>query len=141
MVIQAYTEGDRQAVIDLWHRCGLVVPHNDPARDIDFCLTSGHGRIFVGRLDEELMATIMTGHDGHRGWLYYLAVSPDRRDQGLGRAIVAHAEDWLRGQGAPKVQLMVRDINTAVVGFYESIGYDIEPRVILAKRFSGTAKG
>lgn len=75
----------------------------------------------------------MVGHDGHRGWLYYLAAAPDRRGQGIGRSMVEAAERWLAARGVRKVQLMIRPTNTAVARFYDRLGYDEEPRVVMAK--------
>ena len=75
----------------------------------------------------------MIGHDGHRGWIYYLAADPDRRRQGIGRKLVAAAQTWLKERGIAKLQLMIRDTNTDVVRFYERIGFEIAPRVIMQK--------
>jgi hypothetical protein len=131
--IQAYEDADEGEVVALWRDCGLLVPHNDPVADIAFCLASGHGEVFVGREEDSVVAALMVGHDGHRGWLYYLAVDPGRRHAGLAREITAHAERWLAGLGVRKVQLMIRDTNTAVRDFYAAIGYAEEPRVIMAR--------
>jgi ribosomal protein S18 acetylase RimI-like enzyme len=124
-------------VIELWRACGLVIPLNDPARDIALCRDSGHGAIFVAEQGVEIVASVMVGHDGHRGWLYYLAVTPGERYRGLGRRLVRHAEDWLTGQGLPKVQLIIRETNTEVAAFYERLGYAVEPRVLMSRRLDG----
>jgi len=79
----------------------------------------------------------MTGYDGHRGWVYYLAVAPDRRRGGLGRALMAAAEAWLRARGAPKIQLMVRGDNAAALGFYEALGLERQAVVTLGRFIAG----
>jgi ribosomal protein S18 acetylase RimI-like enzyme len=76
---------------------------------------------------------VLCGNDGHRGWVYYVAVSPDRQRENLGRAIMAHAESWLRELGVAKVELMIRESNDAVARFYESLGYETEPRIIMSR--------
>jgi ribosomal protein S18 acetylase RimI-like enzyme len=131
--IRPYRDSDLGAVVDLWQACDLTRPWNPPARDIAFCRSSGHGEIFVAQADGGIIGTVMAGHDGHRGWVYYLAVDPARRRDGLGRRLVAQAEDWLATQGVPKLMLVIRDTNTAVQAFYERLGYAQEPRVLMAK--------
>ena len=91
------------AVIALWQRCGLTRPWNDPASDIAFARRGKNATILIGRVDGAIVATAMVGHDGHRGWVYYVAVDPDTQGKDFGRAIMAAAEDWLRGQGVTKV--------------------------------------
>jgi ribosomal protein S18 acetylase RimI-like enzyme len=86
---------------------------------------------------DAIVATAMVGHDGHRGWVYYVAVDPDHQGKDLGRTIMAAAEDWLRGQGVAKVMLMVRPDNTKVQAFYDKLGYDPQERVIYAKWLDG----
>ena len=132
--IRPYRAGDLEAVTALWHTCGLVVPYNDPKQDIAFCRESAHGKVFVGE-DEQgrVIATAMAGHDGHRGWLYYVAVAPRLRKGGLGRLIVHHAEAWLKGLGVRKVQLLVRPTNLAAATFYERLGYERSPVAVLQR--------
>ena len=125
--------GERDAVIALWRDCGLVVPWNDPADDIEFCLRSGHGTVLAGRLGGAIVAAIMVGHDGHRGWIYYAAVAPALRSQGLGRAIVAAAEAWMAERGVPKAELMVRSANRAVTAFYRRLGYGPSDALVLQR--------
>jgi ribosomal protein S18 acetylase RimI-like enzyme len=131
--IRPYRDSDLGAVVDLWQACDLARPWNPPARDIAFCRSSGHGEIFVAEADGGIIGTVMAGHDGHRGWVYYVAVHPARRRDGLGRRLVAQAEGWLATQGVPKLMLVIRDTNTAVQAFYERLGYAQEPRVLMAK--------
>jgi ribosomal protein S18 acetylase RimI-like enzyme len=130
-------DADVLAVIALWQRCDLTRPWNDPAADIALARRGPNSAILVGRDAGAIAATAMVGHDGHRGWVYYVAVDPDRRVKGHGRAIMNAAEDWLRQAGIAKLQLMVRPDNTKVQAFYESIGYDEQERVIYAKWLDG----
>jgi ribosomal protein S18 acetylase RimI-like enzyme len=133
IAIRAYTEADVLGIIELWRAAGLIVPHNDPDRDIRFARTSGHGDVFVAEYEGRLVATIMVGHEGHRGWLYYLAVDPTVQRKGLGRAMVRYAEKWLGARGVPKVMLMIRETNLGVRGFYDRLGYGSEPRLVMSR--------
>ena len=138
MKIRPYRDEDEESVVRIWAAAGLLVnPLNDPHEDIRFCRESGHGEILVGEIDDKIVATVMVGHDGHRGWVYYLATDPDSLDRGFGRQTMAAAETWLSERGVPKVELIVRDSNTRVIGFYQRLGYVVEPRAILAKRLDG----
>ncbi len=137
MQIREFAEADRSAVVALWQACGLTRPWNDPDSDISFCLSRPESTILVGEQAGKLVASVMTGHDGHRGWLYYLAVDPAARKHGLGRAMVAAAEAWLQQRGVPKVMLMVRPENEKVRAFYDALGYAEEPRVIFSRRLDG----
>lgn len=132
--IRPYRDEDESALIALWREAGLVVAANDPARDIEFCRAQRHATILVAADGDALVGTVMVGHDGHRGWLYYLATSPARRRQGIARRLMAHAEAWLATRGVPKVQLMIRPANLALAAVYERLGYASEPREIMAKR-------
>ncbi|MDP6788748.1 MAG: GNAT family acetyltransferase [Rhodospirillales bacterium] len=131
--IRSYEDADFDALGTLWNACRLVVPHNDPATDIAFCRAAADAELFVGLEDGRLVATVMTGHDGHRGWLYYLAVDPAMRHRGLGGRMVDHAETWLGARGVAKVNLMIRDGNTEAAAFYEAVGYAREPRVVMSR--------
>lgn len=137
MNIRTYLPTDRDAVITLWEACGLTRPWNDPGSDIDTCISKPESTILVGEDAGKIVGSVMVGHDGHRAWLYYLAVSPALQKGGLGRKLVAAAEDWVKGRGIPKVMLMVRPENDKVRAFYEAIGYVEEPRVIFSRRFDG----
>ena len=137
MEIRSYRPADRAALVALWQACKLVVPGaNDPDADIDFCVRSRDADILVGILGGRLVASAMVGHDGHRGWLYYVAVDPDQQKSGLGRQIVAAGEAWLKARGAPKSQLMIRETNTQVEAFYARLGYKTIPRLIMQKVLS-----
>ena len=133
--VRPVAEEELEELVALWRACDLTRPWNDPHADIARARRSGDGALLAGREDGTLVASVMCGFDGHRGWLYYLAVSPARRGHGHGREMVHHAEAWLRSRGCPKVQLMIREENTAVRGFYAALGYEEEPRVVMARRF------
>ena len=137
LAVTPITDADVEPVIALWQRCGLTRPWNDPAGDIAFVRRGANATILVGRVDNAIVATAMVGHDGHRGWVYYVAVDPDQQRQDFGRAIMAAAEDWLRAQGVEKIMLMVRPDNTPVQAFYHRLGYDVQERVIYAKWLDG----
>lgn len=111
------------AAVALWKAAGLTRPWNDPRADIAQALASPTSTVLAGRLDGALVATAMAGADGHRGWVYYLAVSPERRGQGHGRTMMRAAEDWVRTRGMRRMNLMVRSENEATLGFYAAIGY------------------
>ena len=137
LAISPIVDADVEAVIALWQRCGLTRPWNDPAADIALARRGANATILIGRADSAIVATALVGHDGHRGWVYYVAVDPDLQGKAFGRTIMAAAEDWLRGQGVEKVMLMVRPDNTKVHAFYDRLGYDVQERVIYAKWLDG----
>jgi ribosomal protein S18 acetylase RimI-like enzyme len=132
-------ENDISDVIALWHRCGSTRPWNDPAADIALARRGEHSTVLVGRHGGALVASVMVGHDGHRGWVYYVTVDPDSRYKSFGRAIMNAAEDWLRVRGILKLQLMVRKDNAKVQAFYQSIGYYNQETVTFAKWLDGRA--
>jgi ribosomal protein S18 acetylase RimI-like enzyme len=123
-----------EAAVTLWEACDLTRPWNDPRADIRRAFEGATSTILAHREAGRLVATVMVGADGHRGWVYYLAVAPDRRKRGLGQAMMRAAEDWILARGMPKMQLMVRIENAAAAGFYHAIGYETEERLLLAKR-------
>lgn len=126
--------------VALWHVCGLTRPWNDPLADLERAL-EGPASTVLGAVEAgRLVGTVMVGHDGHRGWVYYLAVDPELRRQGLGRALMQSAESWLREQGTPKVQLMVRADNEAVLAFYERLGYADQRVAVLGRFFNEDAQ-
>jgi GNAT superfamily N-acetyltransferase len=133
MEIRPITDADVEAVVALWDSCGLLRPWNDPHADIARARASEQAEIFViADRDGAIVASAMAGDDGHRGWPYYVAVSPKQRGRGLGKAIMDHAESWLKAQGVGKINLMIRTGNP-VQGFYEALGYETEDRVVMAK--------
>ena len=132
--IRPVGDAETAAVEALWRACDLVVSYNPPAHDIAFCRASPNSELFIAAdADGAVVASIMVGHDGHRGWLYYMAVDPAMRRLDLGRRMVAHGEDWLRSLGVRKINLMIRETNTEVRAFYERIGYSVEPRTAMAR--------
>jgi len=120
-------------LIALWETCALTRPWNDPNTDIDRIQVSRDATILIGTVDDAVVASVMVGHDGHRGWVYYLAVHPDRYARGHGREMMAEAELWLTARGAPKVQLMVRGGNEAATAFYRALGYEGQDVTVLGK--------
>ncbi|MET0307955.1 MAG: GNAT family acetyltransferase [Sphingomonas sp.] len=132
-MIETGTQADAAAVIALWRACGLTRPWNDPVADFALALRSENAVVLVVRGENGIDGSVMTGFDGHRGWVYYLAVAPERQGSGLGRALMAAAEDWLRARGCPKVQLMVRTSNVAALGFYEALGLERQEVVTLGR--------
>ncbi len=134
--VRAAVEADDQQVIALWERCALLRPWNDPRADIALCRATPGSELLVASsgVGGSIIAAVMLGFDGHRGWLYYLAVDPRHRRQGHGVAMVRHAERRLRRGGATKVNLMIRAENAAVRDFYHAIGYLTEERVVMARR-------
>ncbi|MFW2343266.1 GNAT family acetyltransferase [Brevundimonas sp.] len=134
MDIAPMQDGDEAAVVVLWDLCGLTRPWNDPARDLALACEAADSVVLIARDDTRICGSIMTGFDGHRGWVYYLAVHPDARHRGLGRALMTAAESWLVDRGAPKVQLMVREDNTDALGFYEALGMTRQAVVTLGRR-------
>lgn len=134
MPLRPFTVADTEAVISLWTEVGLVRPWNDPRRDIQRKLTTQPELFLVIDEGSQVIATAMVGYDGHRGWVYYLAVAPDRRGKGHARALMAEAERLLIERGCPKIMLMVRADNDTVIGMYEGLGYATESTVVMGKR-------
>jgi ribosomal protein S18 acetylase RimI-like enzyme len=127
-------DADVEAVVSLWKSCGLTRPWNDPYKDISFARGKPNSEVLVGEEGEAIVASVMTGHDGHRGMLYYLAVEPSRQGIGLGRATVRAAEAWLKERGIWKINLLVRSENDRVRRFYEALGYEINDVFCMARR-------
>lgn len=132
--IRTATAADRQAVIALWERCGLTRPWNDPGDDFDRAVAGPTSAVLVAPAEDgAITGSVMVGADGHRGWIYYLAVAEDRRGTGLGRALMAAAETWLVGAGMPKVELMVRADNAEAHQFYDALAYERSDVVVRQK--------
>ena len=134
LAIRPYRPEDRAEVIDLWLECGLVVPHNDPRRDIERKLRVKSEWFLVGTVEERVVATCMAGYEGHRGWINYLAVLPRYRRRGFARKLMDCAESALKAAGCPKINLQVRISNDDVIRFYEAIGYSVDDVVSMGKR-------
>ncbi|MES2472248.1 MAG: GNAT family acetyltransferase [Pseudomonadota bacterium] len=135
MIIRSATAQDEAAVVALWQACGLTTSYNDPVQDFRFARGKPSSDILLAGPDDiaDIAGAIMVGHDGHRGWLYYVAVAPVLRRQGIGRMLVEAAEAWLKERGVPKAHLMVRETNHQVAAFYERIGYEPMPRINMQK--------
>src|ERR1017187_5458676 len=123
MKIRAFEPNDEAAVVALWQECGLTRPWNDPHLDIARKRTEQPELFLVGTVGDELVATAMIGFDGHRGWVYYLAVSPRHRRRSYGRSLMREAERLLLERGCPKLNLQVRSSNAEVLEFYRRLGY------------------
>ncbi len=132
--IRQFRDHDEPAVIRLWQDCELVVPWNNPQKDIQRKLDAGAELFLVGAFEEKLIASVMGGYDGHRGWIYYLAVAPEFRNRGFARAMMTDMEGRLLALGCPKINLMVRNTNTEVIEFYNSLGYALDKSVSMGKR-------
>jgi ribosomal protein S18 acetylase RimI-like enzyme len=132
-VIRAATAADEAAVVGLWQDCGLTRPWNDPHADFRLALASGAACVLLAGDGDDLLGAAMVGFDGHRGWIYYLAVAERARRGGIGGALMHAAKAWLRGRDCPKLLLMVREDNAAALGFYRSLGLEPQPVVTLGR--------
>ncbi len=132
--IRRIRDGEEEAVVELWRVCGLTRPWNDPYDDIGSARTNVSSEIFLAITNDGggIAGSVMAGYDGHRGWVYYVAVAPEFRAQRLGNRLMHHAESWLRELGARKVMLMIREDNEEVRRFYERLGYGIEKRTVMS---------
>ena len=129
--------GEDEAVIALWTASGLTRQWNDPVADLNLAKDGATSTLLVAADEAGISGTVMVGFDGHRGWVYYLAVVPDRRRSGLGRDLMMAAQDWLKKRGAPKLQLMVRSDNEAALGFYHRLGLERQDVIVLGRRLDG----
>jgi ribosomal protein S18 acetylase RimI-like enzyme len=134
MKLRAYHEQDQKEVIELWARCGLVVPKNNPEKDIQRKLQVDRDLFLVGFTQQSIVATVMGGYDGHRGWINYLAVDPSEQRNGYGRKAMSAIEVLLKAKGCPKINLQVRASNSDIIGFYAALGYGNDNVVGLGKR-------
>jgi ribosomal protein S18 acetylase RimI-like enzyme len=133
-MIRGFEESDREQVIELWKSCGLVVPWNDPDKDIDRKLKTGAHLFLVAVEGERVKGSVMGGYDGHRGWINYLAVLPECRRRGVARAMMEEVEKRIADMGCAKINLQVRSANKDVIGFYKKIGYAEEDLLDMGKR-------
>jgi ribosomal protein S18 acetylase RimI-like enzyme len=134
MQIRPFHPDDEQAVIDLWRRCDLTRPQNDPHKDIRRKLATQPEMFLIAIVNERITGTVMVGYDGHRGWINYLGVDPGHRRRGIAAALMAEAECLLRTRGCPKINLQVRTTNAEVIAFYRSIGFAVDDVVSMGKR-------
>ena len=141
MKIRSFQAADEAAVVALWRECGLTRPWNDPRADIARKLTEQPDLFLVGTVGSEVVASAMVGFDGHRGWVYYVAVTQRYRRQSYGRALMQEAERLLTERGCPKLNLLVRSSNPGVIEFYRKLGYVPDDAVSLGKRLIHDATG
>jgi len=134
LIIRPFRPDDEPQVIDLWKRCNLVVPWNDPHKDIARKLKINADLFLVAEQNARIVGSVMIGYDGHRGWINYLAVAPGEQRTGIGRRMMEEAETKLRALGCPKINLQVRTSNKQVIAFYEAIGYKRDEVVSFGKR-------
>ncbi len=134
LAFEPMRDEDVDAVCDLWERCGLTRPWNDPRKDIGFARSGPASDVLVAREDGGIIASVMVGHDGHRGIVYYVSVAPEAQGKGYGRQVMAAAENWLKARGVWKLNLVVRKDNPKVKDFYEALGYEVEPRFFMARK-------
>jgi ribosomal protein S18 acetylase RimI-like enzyme len=134
VIIRPFQSSDQESVIALWRASGLLRPWNDPIKDIQRKVAEQPELFLVGESEAAVVATAMVGYEGHRGWIYYMAVAPDKQGHALGGRMIRAAEDMLLARGCPKVCLMVRTSNTGVIDFYRKQGYEVDDVVAMAKR-------
>lgn len=134
ITIRPYAHTDRDAVVDLWRRCGLARPNNDPFKDIARKLKVRPDLFLVALLDTTMVGSVMVGYEGHRGWINYLGVCPNHRRRGIARQMMEQAERLLRLEGCPKINLQVRASNSEALAFYRRIGYLQDDVVSMGKR-------
>ena len=134
MDIRTFVEADRERVIELWTLCNLTRPWNDPGKDVDRKLARDPEGLIVGEIDGQVVATIMYGYDGHRGFANYLGVDPARQGQGLGRAMMEEVETRLLALGCPKINLQIRSDNLGLLSLYGHLGYTDDDVRSMGKR-------
>ena len=134
MEIRTFQEADRAGVIELWRRCDLVRPWNDPDRDIDRKRARDPDNFLVATREGRLVAAAMAGYEGHRGWVNYFAVDPDLQGLGIGRELMEEIEGRLLALGCPKINLQVRTANEAARAFYERLGFEVDASISMGKR-------
>jgi ribosomal protein S18 acetylase RimI-like enzyme len=134
MKVREFADADEDAVVELWRRCGLTRPWNDPRKDIARKRRVQRELFLVAEEDGAIVGSVMGGYEGHRGWVNYLAVAPELRRAGLGRRLMAEVESRLRALGCPKLNLQVRNDNAQALAFYERIGFAVDAAVSLGKR-------
>lgn len=133
-MIRLFREQDTERVVTIWRAAGLLRPWNDPYRDISRKQAMDDGLFLAAEQDGSVVGTVMAGYDGHRGWVYYLAVAPEYQGNGVGKALVSEAEHLLADRGCPKINLQVRTGNEDVVAFYRHLGYQVDDVVSFGKR-------
>ncbi len=127
------TDSEVEQIIALWKICGLTRPWNDPYRDIRLAKNKSNSDILAGYVDDKLIASAMVGHDGHRGYAYYVSITPDEQGKGYGSILMEAIENWLADHGVWKINLLIREDNEKVLGFYEELGYERGNTIQLGK--------
>jgi ribosomal protein S18 acetylase RimI-like enzyme len=131
--VRELIESDAASVVALWSEAGLTRPWNDAASDFQRAVRGTTSAVLGLNHDNELIGTVMVGHDGHRGWVYYLAVGKAHQREGIGTELMRAAEEWLYKMGAVKVQLMVRNENDSARIFYDRVGYETSDVKVLSR--------
>jgi ribosomal protein S18 acetylase RimI-like enzyme len=134
MKIRPFISSDTEAVVGLWQCCGLIRSWNNPRLDIERKRAVNPEWFVVGEIDHKIVASAMFGYEGHRGWVNYLAVSPQHQRRGYAKDLMQFGEELLFTVGCPKLNLQVRETNTQALGFYEALGYKVDASVSLGKR-------
>jgi len=134
LLIRPFQEGDEEALVSLWNMCKLTVPWNNPYKDIARKLKVQAELFLVGYMEDKLIASVMGGYDGHRGWINYLAVHPDFQARGYGKQLMDNVETRLRKLGCPKINLQIREGNNKVLSYYQKLGFVEEKRISMGKR-------
>ncbi len=134
MEIREYQESDEKEVIELWFKCNLMIPGSNPKRDIERKLKVDRDLFLVGNVNGKIVASVMGGYEGHRGWINFLAVDPKYQRRGYGRLIMEAVEERIKEKGCPRINLQVRSSNKDVIEFYQAIGYTDDNVVGLGKR-------
>jgi ribosomal protein S18 acetylase RimI-like enzyme len=134
MIIRPYADADQAQVVALWQICELTRPWNDPVKDIARKQQVRPEWFLVGELDGQVIASVMFGYEGHRGWMNYLAVAPQYQSKGYAQALIEKGEALLLAAGCPKISLQVRSSNAKVIAFYQSLGYAQDEAISLGKR-------
>ena len=134
LLIRPFKEGDEEALVTLWNMFKLTVPWNNPHKDIARKLKVQAELFLVGYLEEKLIASVMAGYDGHRGWINYFAVHPDFQARGYGKQLMDNVENGLRELGCQKINLQIREGNDKVFSYYQKLGFVEENRINMGKR-------
>ena len=134
LFVRPFQTEDESSVVSLWQLCKITVPWNNPHKDIARKLKVQPELFLVGMQDSLLIATVMGGYDGHRGWINYLAVHPDFRGQGYGKQVMENVESELRKRGCPKINLQIRSGNDRVTAFYQKLGFRYDQALSMGKR-------
>jgi len=134
MLVRPYRTDDEESLVSLWQVCELTVPWNNPHKDIARKLQVQPELFLIGILDSRLIASVMGGYDGHRGWINYLAVHPDFQGKGYGQEIMNSVETGLREMGCPKINLQIRTVNDKIASFYQKLGFTNDHVVSMGKR-------